>query len=92
MAEPALKWLDVRALAASYLKPDQMLERVVFSTAYYTWDAEKRDRHINYVRALEAVGVEVILARFDNVKKYCRREERYCKFNEEKQSASGSPS
>ena len=86
LAEPALKWLDVRALAASYLKPDQVLERVVFSTAYNTWDICKRERHIQYVRALEAVGVEVILAKFDSVKKYCRRQARYCKFNEEKQS------
>jgi uncharacterized LabA/DUF88 family protein len=84
--EPVLKWLNVHSLAASYLRPNQTLERVVFSTAYNTWDAGKRERHINYVNALQAVGVEVILAKFDKVKKYCRRHERYCKFNEEKQS------
>lgn len=84
--EPALKWLNVHSLAASYLRPNQTLERVVFSTAYNTWDAGKRERHIHYVNALRAVGVEVILARFDKVKKYCRRYERYCRFNEEKQS------
>ena len=84
--EPALKWLNVRSLAASYLRPNQTLERVVFSTAYNTWDPGKRERHIHYVNALRAVGVEVILAKFDKVQKYCRRHERYCKFNEEKQS------
>lgn len=84
--EPALKWLNVHSLAASYLRPDQTLERVVFSTAYNTWDAGKRERHIHYVNALKAVGVEVILARFDKVRKYCRRFDRYCRINEEKQS------
>jgi uncharacterized LabA/DUF88 family protein len=84
--EPVLKWLNVHSLAASYLRPDQTLERVVFSTAYNTWDAGKRERHIQYVNALKAVGVEVILAKFDKVQKYCRRHERYCKFYEEKQS------
>lgn len=84
--EPSLKWLNVHSLAASYLRPNQTLERVVLSTAYNTWDAGKRERHIQYVNALKAVGVEVILAKFDKVKKYCRRHDRYCKFNEEKQS------
>lgn len=84
--EPALKWLDVRSLAASYLRPNQTLERVVFSTAYNTWDAGKRERHINFVKALTATGVEVMLAKFDQVQKFCRKQERYCKFHEEKQS------
>lgn len=84
--EPALKWLDVHSLAASYLRPNQTLERVVFSTAYNTWDAGKRERHITFVNALKATGVEVLLAKFDQVQKYCRKQERYCKFHEEKQS------
>lgn len=84
--DPRLKWLDVRSLAASYIRPGQSLERIVFSTAYNTWDAGKRQRHIAYVRALELIGVEVLKANFDKVPKFCRRESRYCDFHEEKQS------
>ena len=86
LKEPVLKWLNIHSLATSYLRPNQTLERVVFSTAYNTWDVGKRERHIHYVNALKTVGVEVLLAKFDKVQKYCRGHERYCKFNEEKQS------
>ncbi|WP_433942518.1 NYN domain-containing protein [Brevundimonas diminuta] len=86
LRDPTLKWLNLRSLAESYLKPTQQLERVVFSTAYNTWDAGKRSRHLMYVKALETAGVDVIPSKFDKVRKYCRKEERYCDFNEEKQS------
>jgi hypothetical protein len=84
--EPSLKWFDVASLAKSYLRSDQRLERVVFSTALNTWDAEKRARHVAYVKALRHVGVDVMEARFDKARKFCRKHERYCIFNEEKQS------
>lgn len=86
LGDPALKWLNVASLARSYLRHGQALERIVFSTAYNTWDAGKRQRHLQYVKALEAEGVEVIPAKFDKVAKFCRRNERYCDFYEEKQS------
>lgn len=84
--EPTLKWLDVRSLASSYLKEHDTLERVVFFTAFNTWDPGKRQRHVNFVKALESTGVEVILSRFDRVQKYCHRQDRYCPMREEKQT------
>lgn len=86
LKDQTLKWFNVGALARSYLRENQELARVVFSTAYNTWDAGKRARHLAYVKALEAEGVEVLPSKFDKVRKYCRRHERYCDFNEEKQS------
>lgn len=86
LGDQTLKWLNVKALAESYLREDQDLARVVFSTAYNTWDAGKRGRHIQYVGALQAEGVDVLLAKFDKVSKFCKVNDRYCKFYEEKQS------
>lgn len=89
LKQPALKWLDLASLAQSYLKPGQKLSDVNFFTAFNSWDAEKRKRHVNYVTALESVGVKVHRANFDKVKKYCKGYDRYCSFNEEKQSDVG---
>jgi hypothetical protein len=44
LQEPALKWLNVRSLAAACLRPNQTMERVVFSTASCIWKAGKLRR------------------------------------------------
>jgi hypothetical protein len=45
---------------------------------------EKKRRNQLLLDASRAVGVEVIQARFKTSKKYCKTEDRYCKFKEEK--------
>ncbi len=89
LQRPMLKWLDVGSLAKSYLRPRHHLIGINFFTALNTWDAEKRRRHVNYITALESRGVIVHKAGFANVQKYCRKNEIYCKFKEEKQSDVG---
>lgn len=84
--DPLLKWTDLKALASSYLGKDDRLVRTVFFTAFNTWDQGKRQRHVNYVKALEATGVEVILSRFDKVSKHCHQQDRFCPLREEKQT------
>jgi uncharacterized LabA/DUF88 family protein len=86
LGDNRLKWLNVRSLAKSYLRDGDTLQRTVFFTALNTWDATKRERHISYVNALEAHGVEVIKSRFDKVQKHCHSQDRYCKIREEKQT------
>ncbi len=86
---PILKWLDVASLARSYLREDQELAAVHFFTALNTWSQDKRQRHINVVKALQHTGLTVHTARFDRVDKYCRKAERFCAFTEEKQSDVG---
>lgn len=86
LKEPPLKWLAIHSLASSYLRAGDTLERAAFFTALNTWDAAKRQRHVNYVKALEATGVEVVLSRFDPVQKYCHQFGRYCRIKEEKQT------
>lgn len=87
--EPPLKWLDLASLAQSYAQEPDQLVRVVFFTAFVNWDVGKRKRHVEYVKALEARGVEVILSNFDTITKKCRTEDRYCRFKEEKQTDVG---
>jgi uncharacterized LabA/DUF88 family protein len=86
LGEPSLKWLDLRSLAMSYVRAEHTLTRVAFFTALNTWDKEKRARHVQYIKALESTEVEVFLASFDRVKKHCRVWDRYCRFDQEKQT------
>jgi len=89
LKRPLLKWLDIDSLARSYLNDGNALGAVHYFTALNTWDAEKRRRHMNYIRALQHSGVIVHLSRFDRIDKYCRKTEKYCVFNEEKQADVG---
>jgi uncharacterized LabA/DUF88 family protein len=68
------------------MKPGERLNRVAFFTAVLTWDKEKQDRHKNYIKALEACGVEVVKSNFRRTKKHCRVMNRYCTRFEEKQT------
>lgn len=78
IGDPRLKWLNFRSLAASYLKPNELLGEVYFFTTIPTWDAEKAKRHRNFIAAQEALGVR-IKVNFKKVKKWCDERERYCK-------------
>ena len=89
LGRPVLKWTNLRSLAESYMRPWHSLRDVHLFTALNTWDAGKRQRHVNYINALEAYGVIVHRARFADVSKYCRKHDWYCKFKEEKQSDVG---
>jgi uncharacterized LabA/DUF88 family protein len=81
-----LKWLNVWAFAASFLRQGEVLAKVHFFTALTYGDAGKQERHQTLMDALEATGVKVTRSEFKKAKKYCRTQERYCKFWEEKQS------
>ncbi len=86
LQQPFLKWLNLQALAKSYLSAADNLVAVVYFTAMLTWDPGKYWRHMAYIDALEATGVEVIRSKFLNDTKYCRAYDRYCKFRDEKQT------
>ncbi len=86
LGDHLLKWIDLRSLAQSYLAEDDELIRTVFFTAVNTWDQAKRQRHVNYIKALEATGVDVVRSRFDRVQKHCFQQNRFCPIREEKQT------
>lgn len=83
---PKLKWLNHWLLAKSLLREGEELDEVHFFTAVLTWEREKQQRHVNYLKALRAVGVTVHEANFKKTTKRCRLYERNCKFHEEKQT------
>lgn len=86
LERPELKWLNLKKLADSFLEKNDTLSSVTYFTAPMVWDPEKYHRHMEYIIALEAVGVEVIRSRFLKTNKYCKGFERYCSFHEEKQT------
>jgi uncharacterized LabA/DUF88 family protein len=86
LRRPDLKWLNMKALATSFLKPGERLDRVTFFTAVLNWDREKQQRHRNYIAALEAVGVTVVTSSFKKGNRYCWQHQRYCANREEKQT------
>lgn len=81
-----LKWLSYHKLAESFLRTDERLFRVYLFTSLTIWAEDKKERHQTYMDALRATGVEIVEARFKKAKKYCRRQDRYCKFWEEKEN------
>lgn len=86
LERPELKWLNLRALANTFLEKQDTLEGVTYFTAPMVWDPEKFHRHSEYITALRATGVEVIKSRFLKSNKYCKTFSRYCGFHEEKQT------
>ena len=68
-----LKWLDLRALLEHFAPtPQYQLIRVLYFSAHATWRKGAWARHRQYVSALEASGVEVVLAKFKKKHRACR--------------------
>jgi hypothetical protein len=86
---PHLKWLNLRALAESFLRPEDEVLEIVYFSAHMVWDQQKLRRHKEYIKALETVGVEPVLSRFLRTDKYCQKNDCYCFFREEKQTDVG---
>jgi uncharacterized LabA/DUF88 family protein len=86
LRRPELKWLDLTALARSFLEKRDTLVNVVHFTALKPKDGDKYHRHLAYIAACEAVGVEVIRSKFQRDNKYCEAFSRYCDFDEEKRT------
>lgn len=89
LGDNSLKWLNLRSLCESYLRPNNTISRIVFFTAINTWDAGKRERHLRYVKALESVGVEVARGTFDKPQKFCSHRALWCRNYGEKKTDVG---
>jgi len=64
LQKPHLKWLDLAALAGSLCRPNEVVVKVAYFSAYATWRADAYARHRAYVAALDHRGVECHLSRF----------------------------
>jgi uncharacterized LabA/DUF88 family protein len=89
LGDNRLKWLNLHSLAMSYVRPGEQLTSVVYFTALNTWDKAKRKRHLEYLRALQNLGVEVALGGFLKTPKWCRKKDRTCHFHFEKKTDVG---
>ena len=82
-----LKWLDLSALCQRYVRPrSESLSGVQYFTAYATWLAGPYRRHQQYVAALEALGVKVVLGHFKKKEVRCKVCGRRFHTSEEKQT------
>lgn len=79
-----IKWLNYNQLSESFLRQGERLFKCYLFTSLTTMNDEKRRRNQLFLDASRAVGTEIIQAYFKTAKKYCKKEERYCKFVEEK--------
>ena len=82
-----LKWLDLRALAEIYApSSDYDLLAVKYFSAFATWLPDAHKRHRAYVRALQSVGVQVIMGKFKEKDRHCYNCGNRYKAHEEKET------
>ncbi|WP_182886304.1 NYN domain-containing protein [Microbispora sp. H10885] len=65
-------WLDLHALASRLLKPGQTLTAIRYFTAPVRGEPRALARQQTYQAALETLGVEVVLGRFQEQRASCR--------------------
>lgn len=68
---PQYHWLDYHQLAQCFTPPADTLVSVVYFSAYAKWKIGGWKRHQDYVRALDAVGVEAVLGHFKATSPRC---------------------
>ncbi len=84
---PHLKWVDLWELASVFVRErSQTLEDVYYFSAYATWLPGPFNRHRAYVRALRAVGVNVVLGKFKEKDRKCPSCGHRWKSHEEKET------
>ncbi|MBI4379553.1 MAG: NYN domain-containing protein [Nitrospinae bacterium] len=67
------KWLDIAKLSQCFITKKDQLEKILYFTSYTTWDLSKVARHKIYIRALQAVGIKIVLGEFKPRDKTCRK-------------------
>lgn len=86
LEKPHLKWLSLTLLGKTFLSPEDALTKVCYFSALQLFHQDKSKRHKRYIAALEATGVTTVLSKFLTSSKYCRKNDQYCEFKEEKQT------
>lgn len=71
LRRPHLKWVDLRALSESLLRPGDVLKAVKYFSAYATWLPEPYERHRHYTSALTARGVQMHMGKFKAKPRKC---------------------
>lgn len=69
---PHLKWLNLWSLCESFARKGEVLSEVNYFSAFATWRPAHK-RHIDYVKALERVGVKCFMGHFKEKHRDCRK-------------------
>lgn len=69
-----LKWCDLKALSSLFCSANQKIVKVLYFSAYCTWNKQKEERHKKYIKFLREFGVDTILGNYTKVsKRYFKR-------------------
>lgn len=58
------KWLDIKKLMSSLLKPDQSIVDIKYFTSRVGNNPDKQKRQTTYIEALESTGIKIIYGRY----------------------------
>ena len=87
LGRPHLKWVDLRRLVEAFApRPQYVLTRVTYCSAFATWRPDAYRRHRTYVRALDATGVVTLMGKFKEKERRCRACGASWKDHEEKET------
>ena len=86
LGDDSLKWLCLRRLSESILRPGETLKQVKYFSAYATWMPEAYARHRAYVSALKAEGVRFVPGKFKKKFLKCKKCKTQYHTHEEKET------
>ncbi|HLA34300.1 MAG TPA: NYN domain-containing protein, partial [Rhodocyclaceae bacterium] len=82
-----LKWLNIWSMASAFAPPSrETIVAVHYFSAFATWLPDAHQRHREYVRALEATGVHVVMGNFKKKFRSCNSCKTTWTGHEEKES------
>jgi len=67
------KWLDLKKLVTSLIKPDQELVEVKYFTSRVSNDPDKQKRQATYIEAVDASGVNIFYGHYQSNLVTCKR-------------------
>ncbi len=80
------RWLNLRSLCESYLKPDEQLGDIYYFTAVATWNTDKSAKHKLYIKRLALEGVQTVYGKFKKVSRHCNACNQSYETHEEKRT------
>lgn len=73
MHPPHCKWCNYKSLISHFLDADDTLSQVLYFTAYAKWDVDKFARHTAFTKALQHVGIKIVLGQFKKKNPVCQK-------------------
>jgi uncharacterized LabA/DUF88 family protein len=72
LGAPQLKWVDLAKLMGRQISPKtERIEAIYYFSAYAYWWPDRKARHEEYVKALNEVGVSVVMGHFKKKSRGC---------------------